>query len=70
MSKGDIRPYFECQNRIFNVKMRYSARIRMSKWDVKCQNSIFGQSSNVKIDFLGAWDGLRYFIVAHPEPSI
>ena len=19
---------------------------------------------------LGAWDGLRYFIVAHPEPSI
>ena len=31
MSKFDIRPEFECQNRISNVKMRYSARIRMSK---------------------------------------
>ena len=31
MSKFDIRPQFECQNRTSNVKMRYSARIRMSK---------------------------------------
>ena len=31
MSKFDIRPEFECQNRILNVKMRYSARIRMLK---------------------------------------
>ena len=31
MSKFDIRNEFECQNRILNVKMRYSARIRMSK---------------------------------------
>ena len=31
MSKFDIRPEFESQNRISNVKMRYLARIRMSK---------------------------------------
>ena len=31
MSKYDIRPQFECQNRILNVKIRYSARFRMSK---------------------------------------
>ena len=31
MSKFDIRPEFECQNRILNVKVRYSARILMSK---------------------------------------
>ena len=31
MSKSDIRPEFECQNRISNVKMRYSAPVRMSK---------------------------------------
>ena len=30
MSKFDIRPKFECQNRILNVKIRYSARIGMS----------------------------------------
>ena len=53
MSKFDIRPEFECQNRILNVKIRYSARIRirMSKQDFECQNSIFGPSSNVKIGF-------------------
>ena len=38
MSKFDIQPYFECQNRIFNVKIRYSAPVRMSKWDFECQN--------------------------------
>ena len=27
MSKCDIQPEFECQNRISNVKMRYSVRI-------------------------------------------
>ena len=51
MSKFDIRPEFECQNRILNVKIRYSARIRMSKWDFECQNSIFCPNSNVKIGF-------------------
>ena len=51
MSKFDIRPDFECQNRILNVKMRYLARIRMSKKDFECQNSILGPSSNVKIGF-------------------
>ena len=51
MSKFDIRFKFECQNRILNVKIRYSARIRMSKSDFECQNSIFGLSSNVKIGF-------------------
>ena len=29
MSKYDIRPDFECQNRILNVKVRYSASVRM-----------------------------------------
>ena len=51
MSNFDIRPEFECQNRILNVKMQYSARIRMSKYDFECQNSIFGPDSNVKIGF-------------------
>ena len=31
MAKCNIRPEFECQNRISNGKIRYSARIRMSK---------------------------------------
>ena len=30
MSKYDIRPVFECQNRILNVKIRYSAQVRIS----------------------------------------
>ena len=51
MSKYDIRPQLECQNRILNVKMRYSAPFRMSKYDFECQNAIFGPSSNVKIGF-------------------
>ena len=38
MSKYDIRPYFECQNRILNVKIRYSAQF-------ECQYKIL----NVKI---------------------
>ena len=29
MSKYDIRPDFKCQNRILNVKVRYSASVRM-----------------------------------------
>ena len=49
MSKFDIRPEFECQNRILNIKIRYSPLIRMSKWDFGCKNSIFGPNSNVKI---------------------
>ena len=50
--KFDIRSKFECQNKILNVKIRYRlARIRMSKKDFECQNSIFGPSSNVKIRF-------------------
>ena len=31
MSQYDIRPDFECQDRILNVKIRYSAQFRMSK---------------------------------------
>ena len=31
MSKCDIRSKFECQNRILNVNIRYSAPVRMSK---------------------------------------
>ena len=29
MSKYDIQPDFECQNRILNVKVRYSTSVRM-----------------------------------------
>ena len=51
MSKFDIRPEFECQNRILNVKIRYSVQVRMSIEDFECQKSIFGQNSNVKIRY-------------------
>ena len=51
MSKCDIRSKFECQKRILNVKIRYLARIRMSKKDFEYQNVIFGPSSNNKIGF-------------------
>ena len=50
MSKYDIQPDFECQNRILNVKIRYSANFEcqnlffMSKYDIlpyfECQNRI------------------------------
>ena len=30
MSKYDIRPQFECQNRILNVKIQQSASVHMS----------------------------------------
>ena len=46
-----MRPEFECQNRISNVKMGYAARIRMSKLDFECRNAIFGPSLNFKIGF-------------------
>ena len=48
MSKCDIRPEFECQNRNSNVKMRYSARNRRSKYDFEYQNAIFGPNTNVE----------------------
>ena len=62
MSKCDIRPEFECQDRISNVKIRYSAPVRMSNFDIwpefKCQNrisnvknAIFGPIPYVKIEF-------------------
>ena len=51
MSKYDIQPDFECQNRILNVKIRYSAQVRRSDKDFECQNTIIGPSSNVKIGF-------------------
>ena len=51
MSKCDIRPQNECQNRISNVKIRYSASERMSHYDFECQNTIFGLTVNAKIDF-------------------
>ena len=62
MSKCDIRPEFECQDRISNVKIRYSAPVRMSNFDTwpefKCQNrisnvknAIFGPNPYVKIGF-------------------
>ena len=51
MSKYDIWPNFECQNRILNVKIRCSASVGMSKYDFECQNTIFGPILNVKIGF-------------------
>ena len=42
---------FECQKRILNVKIPYSAPFRMSKTDFECQNTIIGPRSNVKIGF-------------------
>ena len=51
MSKFDIRPEFEYQNRILNVKIRYLVQVRMSKDDFEYKNSIFGPNSNVKIGF-------------------
>ena len=49
MLKYDIYQKFESQNRILNVKMKYSARIRMFKLEFECQNEIFGPNSNVKL---------------------
>ena len=40
--KCDICHKFESQNRVLNVKMRYSARIRILKLEFECQNKIFG----------------------------
>ena len=34
-----------------NVKIRYSAADRMSKYDFQCQNMIFDLCTNVKIEF-------------------
>ena len=66
MSQYDIRPKFECQNRIvtirylapvrmsnriLNVKMQHSAAVSMSKYDFECLNMMLGLSSNVKIGF-------------------
>ena len=62
MSKCDIRSEFECQDRILNVKIRYSAPVRMPNFDIwpefKCQNrisnvknAIFGPIPYVKIGF-------------------
>ena len=64
MSKYDICPDFECQNRVVNVEIQHSAQFqgqigfRMSKYDIRpisnvekdfeCQITIFGPSSNVK----------------------
>ena len=51
MSQYDIRPKFECRTRILNVKITYSASVRMSESDCECQNTIFGPISRVKKDF-------------------
>ena len=46
---------FECQNEIFgpssNVKIIYSATVRMSKHDFECQNAILGPNGITKYDF-------------------
>ena len=50
MSEFDIWPEFECQNKISNVKMRYSARIRMSKNEK-------GKTKNEKFDIRSKFEG-------------
>ena len=56
MLKFDIRPEFECQNRILNVKIRYSGHsnvkigFRMSKFDIRSQFEFQNRILNVKID--------------------
>ena len=50
MSIVDIRTHFQCQNKISNVKIRYSDAVRIST-DFGCQNSMFGLSPNVNIVF-------------------
>ena len=55
MSKYDIRPDFECQNRVFNVEIQPSSKVkigfRMSKYDIppdfECGNRIL----NVKFRY-------------------
>ena len=59
MSKLDIRLQFECQNRISNGKMRYSAPIQTIKSDFKRRNAIFGANSKVKIRISYVKTGLR-----------
>ena len=49
----------DAQIRISNVKMRYSSRIRISKYDFECQFEIFGPSSSVKVWF-ACWHSTPY----------
>ena len=51
MSKYNIWLRIECQNRIVNIKIRYSAPFRMSKYDIECQNVTFCLNWHVKIGF-------------------
>ena len=59
MSKYDIQPKIECQNRILNtifglnlkVKIRYSAPFECQNRILNVKNTIFTQISNVKIGF-------------------
>ena len=46
MSKCDIRPKFECQNRISNVKIQYSAQVRMSN---RIMNVKMGYSARIRM---------------------
>ena len=48
MSKYDFSTQFECQNRILNVKIRFSDSVGMSKYVFENQNNIFRLSSNIK----------------------
>ena len=36
MSKYNIYPLFECQNRHLDVNLRYLASVRVSKWEFEC----------------------------------
>ena len=44
----------KCQNKTPNLKIRFSASVRMSKQDFEGQNTIFGLSANVKVGKLFA----------------
>ena len=39
-------------NTSVNVELQNLASVRVSKWDIECQNTIFDPSLNVEIGFL------------------
>ena len=48
MSKYDIGPDFECQNRFFECQNTTFGPILNVRYDIECRNRIFVPSSNVK----------------------
>ena len=55
MSKYDIRPQFECQDRILDVKIRFSAQFeyqnRISNYDIRPDFECINRILNIKIRY-------------------